>query len=267
MLKARLRSLSDRGTHHCRLAVRHMAVELEYGEPPPRFLGHFPLTVGVQAICVCHGLACIVCIATMSSVVAVNVWGYEVLPGFQVVVAAWHLLGVSVITAALFATIWRQALPLQLYLYYLLADAIVCCVITVKIFQAGLTCSFVTESKFTQRVGVYFSCHLVSAVWELFALNVLAVMAYMCYSVWHLGEYIVARERVQHLFEHEDLHVKSARQGRPLGLTQAMQEDAQLLAKRCRAQAAATHPAAWTMPEPGVQPNWGTVKIQTTTLT
>lgn len=247
-----------------------MKRELKYRDFPPLFLGRYPLTLGVQVICACHFLLCLCFISTASSVVAVRFWDLEVSPEVQVLAAAWHLLGVFFIAAAVVATQWRQALPLRAYFWYLVAAAASWLVWTVQLFQEGAICAFVTKDRQSQRVGISVSCGLVSACWELWAVTVLLCALYACYSVWHLAEFIAERADSEHLFEEEEPFAKQAREGKDLGLHTAIEETASVvgsLRHGSRPHAAEAHPATWAVPSPGTQPTWGSMHIRTASFT
>lgn len=232
--------------------------QLKYGDSPPMFLGTYPLTVGVQVICVCHAILCIFFIAVASSVVTVRFWDIQFRPELQVAIAAWHLLGIAIVSAAFVATHWRQSLALRVYFYYLVLATAIWCVWLVQLFHEGAVCAFVTRDKQSQRVGLSISCGLVAACWELWAVTVFTCSMYACYSVWHLGEFIAERNEQKYLFEEEEPLAKLAREGKDIGLYDAMQDTAGLVSNlRGRQHAAEAHPASWAVPIPGTQPPWG----------
>lgn len=171
---------------------------------PPLFLGSYPLSAGVQAICGCHFLACLFVVATASSVVTLEVWDLKLSPRFQIVLSAWHIIGISVAASAFVATLWQQALPLRVYFYYLVAATCSWLAVVVLFFQEGATCALVTVDHESQRVGLSMTCGLVSTCWELWSITVLVGAAYACYSVWHLAEFFAERELAHDLFEFGD---------------------------------------------------------------
>jgi len=242
-----------------------MGLELQYGEHPPLLMGMYPLTIGVRVICVVHAIICILVVSLASSVVTADIAGYAISPDLQVGVASWHLLGVSLNAAALYATFdseRRQALPLRAYFWYLVAATLTWCAAMVRVFQQGSSCSFVKESHFSQRVGLSFSCGLVSAAWELCAVAVLVAAIYACWTVYHLQEDIVSREGSQHLLDHEPLHVKQLRRAHeppPAALSGHLVDLPPLAEDTLWAGPPA---AAWVAPRLGAQPAWGAVHIR-----
>mmetsp|Transcript_17905 Transcript_17905/g.26577 ORF Transcript_17905/g.26577 Transcript_17905/m.26577 type:complete len:203 (+) Transcript_17905:78-686(+) len=133
----------------------------------PLFLGIYSLEVGVQAICISHGLACVILLSLASSVVGVTVMGEFVSPEFQVCLAAWCLLGIGLTAASLVACARKQAYPLQVYFYYLLLTCIALVVLGVHLYQEGADCDMVSRTKTSQRLGISWSCGLVSVTWLL----------------------------------------------------------------------------------------------------
>jgi len=250
-----------------------MGVPMRYNEHPPLFLGLYPLTVGVQLVCVVHALVCILVVSLASSVVAVDFLDFHVSPDMQVSVAAWHLLGVALVASALVGTLWRQALPLRAYFAYLLAATLSWLALMAWVYQNDTACSVIQESKYTQRVGLSFSCGVITAAWQFGSWFVFVAAAYSCWLVWSLQDDIDQREATQHLLEHEPAHIKKLRQGfdatpSPHGT------DLPPVAPMAGPTAAPAHAAGpppavgWAAPlPPGEQPAWGSVQIRAARMT
>jgi len=244
------------------------SAKLEYGEHPPLFFGVYPLTVGVQIICAFHFLACIAVIAGASSVVTLRVFSNEVSPLLQVLLSAWHILGISVIVGAVISCSTRNEFPMRVYFYYLLITDLVWAAFTVSIAIQGSSCALVSENRSTQRIGLSFSCEMVSAIWFFGLLTVSVIVAYCCWSVYHLKEHLASKDAAQNLLHHEDEEVKSIRAGHHLGLGQHRNPyedfDEQKHSRNHQEEAYNTfkNPSAWIMPRPGQQANWGALKIR-----
>jgi len=250
-------------------------IKLEYEEPPPLFFGVYPLTVGVQVICGFHALLCLFFISTASSVVNLHVDRYEVPASLQVVISAWHMLGITVIVGALIACRWRQEFPMQLYFYYLLLSDLAWGVATIWVAQQGDYCGLVSESLSSQRVGLGMSCAMVSAIWFLGLLSIWVVVAYCCYLVWQMKEHLRLREAAQLLSHHEDPLVKEVREGKYLGAGGKRRNPyeefdteryAQLHCESDLGLVPPSDPAAWATPTPGQQPDWGMLQVRSVKL-
>jgi len=161
----------------------------------PLFLGIYSLEVGVQAICISHGLACVILLSLASSVVGVTVMGEFVSPEFQVCLAAWCLLGIGLTAASLVACARKQAYPLQVYFYYLLLTCIALVVLGVHLYQEGADCDMVSRTKTSQRLGISWSCGLVSVTWLLCLGSIFTFLGYGMWMLWCYKEELLRRER------------------------------------------------------------------------
>uniref|UniRef100_A0A7S4UJ76 Uncharacterized protein n=1 Tax=Alexandrium monilatum TaxID=311494 RepID=A0A7S4UJ76_9DINO len=247
-----------------------VGAKLVYGEPPPLFFGTYPLTVGVQVICVFHALLCIFVIAAASSVVTLHVYVYEVSPTVQALISAWHMLGVSVTVGALISCSLRNEFPMRVYCYYLLVTVAGWAVLTVSVISQGRACSFVSDSKSTERIGSTFSCGMISAMGLFAMLTISVLVAYCSWLVWHMKEHLAERENAQSLLHLEDPQVKALREGRDIGLGGQHRNpyedfDEQSYANNFEEKAdmpPVVDRSAWANPRPGQQPDWGSLRIR-----
>lgn len=246
---------------------------MEYGPQPPLFLGGYPLTVGVQAICVLHAIVCLAFVACASSVVTITLGTYQVSTGLQIAASTYHLIGISVIAGALAGTISRSEFPLRVYFYYMLIGTLCWGAGLIRVLQRSGDCSFVRESTQSQRIGINFSCGMVTAAWIFCTLVVFMCQVYCCFAVWHLKEHLAGRDESQHLLEHEDPATKKLRQGGHLGMEKGRSpfSDLETHMTTIEGEHQPLPPptktaASWAAPRPGHQPEWGSTPIRTTTV-
>mmetsp|Transcript_100413 Transcript_100413/g.322054 ORF Transcript_100413/g.322054 Transcript_100413/m.322054 type:complete len:122 (+) Transcript_100413:367-732(+) len=119
----------------------------------------------------------------------------------------------------------------------------------------GSSCEIVTQSKLSQRVGLSWTCGLVSAAWDLCALCVLAFVAYACWTVRNFKEELLQREGSRLLLERAAVHDEKLR--RKL----AEEDGGRSAAPR------SADPTTWAVPQPGMQPPWGSVHIRSAAAT
>jgi len=232
------------GSTHRRLQIRKLSdsgsMGGEYDEHPPLFLGMYPLTIGVQVVCLVHALICILVVSLSSSVVSVEIAGIVVSPHVQACIAAWHLLGVAFATAALVGTSLRQSQALQAYLCYLLGATLAWCAVMSQVFQATAGCDLLTANHESQRTGMSFSCGIQAAMLDTCAVTVLVGALYACWMVWHLKDDMCLRE----------------------GEEQRLDREAPLM-KKLQGNFASGMAVGNVGSQPGPQPQWGSVRIQT----
>mmetsp|Transcript_46380 Transcript_46380/g.92000 ORF Transcript_46380/g.92000 Transcript_46380/m.92000 type:complete len:200 (+) Transcript_46380:110-709(+) len=190
-------------------------------QPLPYFLGICPLDLALQLVCGVHFLQCIFFVGTTSSVATVSIFAFEFSPRFQTVLGAWHLLGIAIIAGAFVGARRAQELPLTAYAYYLLANSLAWLVITFVMVKDGRSCSMLTQTGQSQRVGVSFVCGLITSLVFLALLTIAFLSAYSCFAAWMLVGYLQQREDGPgKQTDHEGVPLKAARQGRRLsGLT------------------------------------------------
>eukprot|EP00928_Gymnodinium_smaydae_P047862 TRINITY_DN31976_c0_g1_i1.p1 TRINITY_DN31976_c0_g1~~TRINITY_DN31976_c0_g1_i1.p1 ORF type:complete len:227 (-),score=36.73 TRINITY_DN31976_c0_g1_i1:109-789(-) len=194
-----------------------MSMELRYGQPPPLFLGGYPLTLGVQIVCLAHFLFCLFVISTASSVVDFSVGTLHLSPTVQICVSTWCVIGIAVIVGALIGCRSRQEFPLRAYFYYNVFSLVGLGVALLTAFsKGGPACS--SSSDEVQRLGRSLRCHMLSQAALLVVLAVLAVLGFATYEVWHLKEYLAQIEEAEQILQYEDPAVKQLRQGLRLGL-------------------------------------------------
>jgi hypothetical protein len=237
---------------------------MKYGEPTPLFLGHYPLTTGVQAICFFHFICCVFFVAVSSSVTSEWFGNFEIHPELQIAISSWSLIGVLAITGALVGSSHRQSLPLQVYGLYLLATDGAFAYIAISLLVTGSDCTLVQQNMETQRLGLSLSCGLVTACWFFCFLAVWSVCLFCAYTVWQL-QALLKSEEAESLLEHMDPVIKSFREGTHLGFSQTKweeQHEGHSLQDRFHVPDA--DPLQWAAPRRGLQPEWGSMQPKST---
>jgi len=185
---------------------RHQRVNqvLKYADPPPLFLGRYPLSYGVQCICAFHFCVCVFLISMASSVMPVSVGTFVISANMQVVVASYHVLGVLVIAGALVGLAQAHEYPLRHYFYYLCGTCAGIVALLLFMLSEGSQCHLVSKNLQTERIGMSFECGWVSATWFFVVFAGLSMAVYATWMVWHWKEYLWTRAQSAHLRGYED---------------------------------------------------------------
>mmetsp|Transcript_143260 Transcript_143260/g.249867 ORF Transcript_143260/g.249867 Transcript_143260/m.249867 type:complete len:229 (-) Transcript_143260:96-782(-) len=189
-------------------------LQMEYGEVPPLFLNAFPLSHGVVFIMLVHLVICVSFVATVSSIVPVSIYNYVVSPDLQVLIGAWHLLGITLIIGGLIGVKTFYEFPVRMYFYFIVVSNLAVFVLMLCMVSGASgtsICDMISWEMQSQRVGVSFRCGWLVATWVTIILCFLAVTSYCGYMVYHWAEFLNHRDHSLHLLAHESEDMKAHR--------------------------------------------------------
>mmetsp|Transcript_6524 Transcript_6524/g.14253 ORF Transcript_6524/g.14253 Transcript_6524/m.14253 type:complete len:277 (-) Transcript_6524:165-995(-) len=177
----------------------------ETAEPRHLFLGVYPLTYGVQIIGAAHLLVAVVCISCASSVLPFHAFGLEVFPLFQVLVAAWMLIGIAIIIGALIATVTHHRTAIAVYMYYLLFTSLLLLGILIFMVYEDSQCAMIEPGGETERIGVAFPCAMLTALCFFAVLGAFGLSSYATFIVSELNEMKNERAEAEHILVRQQM--------------------------------------------------------------
>lgn len=146
-----------------------------------------PIWFGVALIIFCnavHNIFFLVCI-TMNIIFKIPTFGANDPPSAQVFNAAWCLLGLPFIVAAIAGMIVKQESNMRLYLWYLSVTFVMDFVFVLQ-WLSGDLCDQMPHS--LKHHGAAFACGFVRITSVVFTLALLTMFAYSIHTVWSYCE-------------------------------------------------------------------------------
>lgn len=159
---------------------------------------------GVRVVIVIHALICLFIISTASSIVELRFGGVVVSPEIQVALAAWCVLGISIIVGAWVGINGRHDFPLQVYVYYSLVNFLLLCALFFFLIETSTEC-VTSGDRTAQRVGLSLTCGMTMVLAFVALLAVIAIAAYAIYLCWHLQESLKQEELDEVVRENKDV--------------------------------------------------------------
>lgn len=152
-----------------------------------QFLCGCPIWFGVSLIILVnalHNVFYIVCV-TLNIIFKIPTFGANDPPASQVFNAAWCLVGIPFILAAIAGMITKQESNMRLYLVYLSTTFLLDLVLVVQ-FLSGDLCGNMPRS--LQKHGGAFACGFIRITSVGFTVMMMIIMAYAVYTVWSFCE-------------------------------------------------------------------------------
>eukprot|EP00933_Yihiella_yeosuensis_P034718 TRINITY_DN2819_c0_g1_i1.p1 TRINITY_DN2819_c0_g1~~TRINITY_DN2819_c0_g1_i1.p1 ORF type:complete len:235 (-),score=29.30 TRINITY_DN2819_c0_g1_i1:74-778(-) len=208
--------------------------------PQALFLGSFTPETCLTVICAIHLVQCVFLISTASSVVEVRFATFIVTPWMQTSLAAWGLVGVFAITAAMVGVQHKREFPIFAYFLYLFVSVIQLACVCWSLIVKSTKCELVAQDVETQRLGLNLTCGILTAVTVCVAGAALMTALFGLYTVWQVKAHI-------HSSLEDDLG-----------------ESIHLLRQQNKTLWQASEVNA--LPKPGRQPEWGSMDVKTTEI-
>jgi len=149
--------------------------------------GCVSLTIGIEAICLLHLLACVIIVAFTSSQERLVISGIVVPPEAQVAYGAWAVIGMVCIVAGGIGALYRHEMHLRIYYYYLGATFFWNLFWWCTFLSSGTLCNTLV-SKDVQQMGVSFVCGFMDSFVVFGMLLVGLFNIYCIFVVWSCAE-------------------------------------------------------------------------------
>lgn len=157
--------------------------------PTTSFLCCLPLVTGVRIMLWLHLLQCIFCsgMTVTNLLMAGPTYGYATSAASQISAAAWSLIGIPIILAALWGAYHRAEGHIRFYLYYGIVSFLIDLAYVVNLFIIRDTCVHLDSTAVPQGDAA-FAC----AVSQTLSIGTLAALTgsslYIIYAVWSYCE-------------------------------------------------------------------------------
>ena len=146
-------------------------------------MGYFSHETIMLLVLGIHAVICISLVATMSSVVAIELGGFSLSTTNQLVAGTWGLLGILCIVSALVGWAQQRETPMSIYFWYLFISALALTVLFIYISMFNSKCYFVREDLQTQRIGYSFLCSIISSAIFFVGLGVVSATLFALYII------------------------------------------------------------------------------------
>eukprot|EP00438_Fugacium_kawagutii_P007143 Skav221399 [mRNA] locus=scaffold1029:408358:420115:+ [translate_table: standard] len=150
---------------------------------PVRFLGYFSFETIMLVVLGINTVISIILVATASSVVDIEMYGFTLNTTMQLVAGTWGLLGIVAIVSAMVGWSQQRETPMAVYFWYLLISAISLAVLFVYLAAHNSKCYFIHEDLQTQRIGYSFLCSIVASAIFFVGLATVAAVLFAVYII------------------------------------------------------------------------------------